>query len=86
MAVATAWKRKDLLRKHRVVMMKMTYGNGDTSVTVNTGLKIIYSYSISPTSVTTKSVDYATVSGGTITVAVTDPLAACYFFVTAIGI
>jgi len=86
MAVATAWKRTDYLRKHKIVMMKMTYASGDTSVTVSTGLKIIYSYTISTYSLTTKTILQATVSGGTITVTVTDPGAAAYFFVTAIGI
>jgi hypothetical protein len=86
MAVATAWTRRDVLRKHRVVIKKMTYAGGDTSITVNTGLKKIYSYEVSPTSVTGKAVDYATVSAGTITVHVADPLAACYLFVTAEGL
>ena len=86
MAVALAYKRTDLLRKHRIVMMKYTYESGDTTVTATTGLKIIYSYSLSPTSLTAKAVDYATVSGGTITIHVADPVADCYLFVTAIGI
>lgn len=86
MAVTTTWKRIDRLRTHRVVLMKMTYGNGDTTVTVATGLKIIYSYSVSPTSVATKTVTDGDVSGGTITLTVTDPLGAAYLFVTAIGI
>jgi hypothetical protein len=86
MAVATAWTRRDVLRKHRVVMKKMTYAGGDTSLTVNTGLKKIYSYDISPTSVTAKAVDYVTVSAGTLTITVANPLAACYLFVTAEGI
>ena len=86
MAVATAWTRRDVLRKNRVVMKKFTYGNGDTSITCATGLKIIHHYDISPPSVTLKPVDFATVAGGTITITVTDPLAACYLFVTAYGI
>jgi len=86
MAVVTAWKRTDLLRKTRVVMMKMTYASGDTSVVVNTGLKRIFSFNISPTSVTAKKVDFAAVSGGTLTLTVADPLADCYLFVTARGI
>ena len=86
MAVATAWKRTDILRKTRVVMLKMTYDNGDTSVAASTGLKLIYGYTVSLTSVTTKKVDFATVAGGIITFTVADPLAACYLFVTAWGI
>lgn len=86
MSVATAWKRTDLLRKHRVVMMKMTYDNGDTSVVANTGLKLIYSHHVSPTSVTAKKVDFDAVAGGTITITVADPSAPCYLFVTAWGI
>jgi len=86
MAVATAWKRNDTLRKHSLVMMKMTYDNGDTSVAADTGLSIIYDYSVSPTSVTAKKVNFAAVSGGTITITVADPLAACYLFVTAEGL
>ena len=86
MAVATAWRRNDFFRKHQLVMMKMTYDNGDTSVAADTGLSLIYNYSISPTSVTAKKVDFATVAGGVITITVANPLAACYLFVTAEGI
>jgi hypothetical protein len=86
MAVATAWTRRDILRKTRAVIKKMTYDNGDTSIVVNTGLKKIYSFIVSPTSVTAKKVNCATVAGGTITITVADPLAACYLFVKAYGI
>lgn len=86
MAVVTAWRRNDLLRKSSVVMMKMTYDTGDTSVVVDTGLSRIFNYSISPTSVTTKKVDYAVVADGTITITVANPLAPCYLFVTAEGL
>jgi phosphoribosylformylglycinamidine (FGAM) synthase-like enzyme len=86
MAVATAWTRRDVLRKNRVVTKKMTYDNGDTSITVATGLKIIYAYDVSVLAVTAKAVDYATVAGGTITITVADPLAPDYLFVTAYGI
>ena len=81
-----AWRRKDFLRKHRIVMMKMTVVNGDTIATVNTGLKIIYSFSVSPPGVTAVPLDHSTVSGGTITVNFTDPVATCALYVTAIGI
>jgi hypothetical protein len=67
-------------------MKKMTYDNGDTSITVATGLKIIYHYDISPPSLTTVPVDFATVAGGTITITIADPLAPAYLFVTAYGI
>lgn len=86
MTVATAWTRRDLLRKHRVVLIKMTYGNGDTSLTVSTGLKKIYGHTVSPPAVTAKAVDFATVAGGVITIHVADPLAPDYLFVTAWGI
>ena len=86
MTVETAWTRRDVLRKNRVVMKKMTYDNGDTSIVVNTGLKKIYTYDVSPTSVTGKTWDYVEVAGGTLTIAAADPLAPCYLFVTAEGI
>lgn len=74
------------LMKHRGVVKKITYGNGDTAATVATGLKTIYGYDISAPAVTAKAVDYATVAGGTITVHMADPLGADYFYVTAFGI
>ena len=86
MAVATAWRREDTLRQNKLVMMKMTYDTGDTSVVCATGLKKIHNYAISPTSVTAKKVDFATVAGGTITITVANPLAACYLYVTAEGV
>jgi hypothetical protein len=64
----------------------MSYGNGDTSVAVTTDMKIIYSYTVSQTSITAKPVVFATVAGGVITFTVTDPLAGCYLFVTAWGL
>jgi hypothetical protein len=67
-------------------MMKMSLISGDTAATVETGLKIIYSFSVSPPGVTTKPLDHSTVSGGTITVNFTDPVATCALYVTAIGI
>lgn len=72
--------------KHRVVMMKMALINGDDTVTVNTGLKIIYSYEISPPAITAKPVDYATVAGGVITIHTTNPGANMALYVTAEGI
>jgi len=86
MAVATAWKRHDVMRKHKLIMMKMTYESGDTSVVADTGLYKVINYTISPTSVTAKTWDYATEAAGVITITVADPLAACYLFVTAEGL
>lgn len=87
MAVTTTWKKiAYLLGKYKIVMMKMTYGNGDTSVVAATGLKIIYSVTHSTSSVATKTVTDCDVSGGTVTLTVTDPLGTAYLFITAIGI
>ena len=66
--------------------MKMALVSGDTIVTVNTGLKIIYSYSVSMPTITGKTLDYGTVAGGTITLNVTNPAANEYLFITAWGI
>ena len=86
MAVATAWTRRDHLGKHRVVTKKITYDAGDTSIAINTGLKIIYAFDCSVPSVTLVPYDFATVDGGTITLTVTDPGAAAYIFMTAYGV
>jgi hypothetical protein len=67
-------------------MKKFTYAAGDTSITCDTGLKIIHHYDISPPSVTGVPVDFAAVAGGVITITVANPGAACYLFVTAYGI
>jgi hypothetical protein len=69
-----------------MVIMAMSLISGDDTVTVATGLKKIYSYSVSPAAVTAKPVDYGTISGGTITLHVTDPAANETLYVTAIGI
>ena len=81
-----AWRRTDFLRKHKIVMMKMSIISGDTIATVVTGLKLIYSFSVSPPGVTAKALDHSTVSGGTITVNFTDPAVSADLYVTAIGI
>jgi hypothetical protein len=86
MTVVTAWKRNDVMRKHKLIMMKMTYESGDTSVVADTGLSRVINYSLSPTSVTGKTWDYATEADGIITITVADPLEDCYLFVTAEGI
>lgn len=67
--------------------MKMSLVAADDTVTVNTGLKIIYGYSVSPTGVTAKIVDYGTVAGGVITLHCTAPGGTgADLYVTAIGI
>ncbi len=81
-----AWRRKDYFRNHRIVLMKMSLVAADDTVTVNTGLKIIYGYSVSPTGVTAKIVDYGTVAGGVITLYCTAPGVSADLYVTAIGI
>jgi hypothetical protein len=86
MAVLMASKRMDTFRKNHAVMIKMTYGSGDTTVTVPTGLKVIYGLEVSPPSVDSKPVTRAVVSGGTVTLTVTNPTTACYLYVTAHGI
>ena len=87
MTVAVAWKKCDLDGKWKRVTMKMTYDNGDTTVTCPTRLRNIYGYTISSgTSVATKYVTRGTVSGGTVTLTVTDPGAACYLTLIAWGI
>lgn len=85
MAVVTTWKKINYVGKYKQVLMKMTYGNGDTTVTCATGLNKIIGHTESAPSVATKYVTAQAVSGGTITLTVTDPLAACYLFVTAWG-
>ena len=86
MACVTTWKKTDFAGKYKVVHMKLTYQNADVAGTAVTGLKIIYGYTISPTSIATKYVTGSTVAGGTITLALTNPLAECYCFVTAWGL
>jgi hypothetical protein len=81
-----AWRRRDRLRNHYQVFMKMSLVSGDDTVTVKTGLKLIYSYSVSPQAVTGKIVDYGTVAGGTITLHVTAPGASKDLYVQAIGL
>lgn len=86
MAVVITHNRKNYVGKYRQALIRVDYGNGDTALTIDTGLKIIYGYTLSPVSVTTKLVDKATVAGGVITVAVADPLAACYLYCIAVGL
>jgi hypothetical protein len=86
MAVVITYNKPNVVGKYKQRLIRVDYGNGDTSLTVDTKMKLIESYTISLTSVTAKPVDYATVAGGVITIAVNDPLAACYLYVNAIGL
>lgn len=86
MTVTQTWKRTSKQMGMRVQHFKFSYVSGDTSITCTTDCKIIYSYAISPTSVSAKYVTLATVSGNVITITVTDPVANCYLFVTVWGI
>ena len=86
MAVVITYNKPNVVGKYKQRLIRVDYAGGDTSLAVPTKMKLIESYGISLTSVTAKPVDYATVSGGTITITVTDPLAACYLYVTAIGL
>jgi hypothetical protein len=87
MTVLIAWNRKDVLRNNRVHMIKVTYGSGNTTLTIPTGLKKIYSFDVSPTATTSDYVTNQAVSGGTITLTVTDSTpSTSYVFVTAYGI
>lgn len=84
--MATAWTRRDKLQTVKVVLKKMTYDNGDSSIVVDTGLSRIFSYSVSAPAVTAKAVDFGVVAGGTITLTVADPLAPDYLYVKAYGL
>jgi len=67
-------------------MMKMNVISGDTVATCKTGLKKIYSVSVSPPGVTAKALDHTTIAGGVVTVNFTNPVASVPLYVTAIGI
>ena len=86
MAVVITYNKHNNVGKYKQKLIRVDYGNGDTALTVDTKMKLIESYTISPTSVTAKAVDYSTVAGGVITVNAADPLAACYLFINAIGL
>jgi hypothetical protein len=85
---ATAWtyRRKDRLRNHRVVFMAMPIADNDLAAVFPTGLKLIYSYSVSSPSTAGKYVTQGTVVGGTITLTVTDHDASGIIYLTAYGI
>jgi hypothetical protein len=85
MVVSLTSRRVDTYRQNSIVMIRMDYEDNDTTVTVPTGLRKIRSFDVSPTSVADKYVTTSAVSGGTITLTVTDSGAACYLYVTAHG-
>lgn len=86
MTVKIAWKRRDFLRNHKIVAIRATYGNGDTTVAVYTGLKIVYGATHSIGSVAGKPITQCVVTGGTVTLTATDPQADAYVDIIAIGI
>ena len=81
----TYTKVRDYAGRYAQVKGKCTYGNGDTSGAVATGLSVIKNLYVSPTTVAAKYITKYAISGGTITFTLTDPLAACSFFYTAEG-
>jgi len=87
MAVATAWKKIDFDGRFKRVTMKKTYDNLDTTVTCATGLRNLFGYTVpSGSSIATKYVTAGTVSGGTVTLTVTDPAAPAYLTLIAWGV
>lgn len=87
MAVVTTWKKLDFDGRFKRVTMKMTYDNGDTTVTCATGLRNLFGYTVSQAaSVATKYVSRGTVAGGTVTLTVLNPLAPCYLTLIAWGV
>jgi len=86
MAVVITHNRPNVVGKYKQRLIRVDYATGDTALTVDTRLKLIVSYTISPTSVTAVPVDFATVAGGVISITVTNPLADCYLYVNAIGL
>lgn len=81
----TYTKERDYCGKYAQVKGKVTYGNGDTSCAIATGLSQVKNVYCSPTSVASKYITKIAISGGTVTFTVTDPLAACYFYYTVEG-
>lgn len=87
MAVVTTWKKIDFDGRFKRVTLKMTYDNGDTTVTCATGLRNLFGYTVPQgSSVATKYVTRGTVAGGTVTLTVTDPLAPAYLTLIAWGV
>ena len=86
MAVVITYNRKNNVGKYTQRLIRVDYDTGDTAVTVDTMLKLIISYTVSPTSVTAKPWNFATVAGGVISITAADPLAVCYLYINAIGL
>ena len=86
MAVVKTYQRIDYVGRYKKVMARYDYDNLDTTLTWVTGLKKVYAWAASATSVTAVPVDYGVVADGTITVTVTNPAAPCYVYLTAWGI
>jgi len=78
------WKRTNTVGIYRNIMLRYTYSAGET-ITVATGLSIIFSYSVSRPSVANGAVTQGVVSGGTITLTTGNPAGACYLYVSAWG-
>jgi hypothetical protein len=78
-------KQVEHLGRTKIVMMEMTLVSGDASVVVDTGLRKIFSYTVSPYTLTTKLLLQATISGGVITQVVTDPAAGEVLYYTVFG-
>ena len=68
------------------MFMQIPLISGDTAATIRTNLKMIYSYSVGPPSVAAKYVTQGTVSGGVISLTVTDPATDMVLYVTAYGL
>ena len=85
MAVVITTRKSNVVGKYRQKLIRVDYGAADTAISVDTGFSKIHAYSLSPTSVTAKPVDFATVATGTISITANAPGAACYLYVTAIG-
>jgi hypothetical protein len=85
LAVVITYRKYNVVGRYRQRLIRVDYGNLDTSLVVDTGFSKIHAYTVSAPSVTTKAVDIGTVAGGTITLTVTDPAAACYIYIDAIG-
>jgi hypothetical protein len=85
MAVVVTYRKMNVVGKYRQQLIRVDYAAGDTALTVATGFSKIHAYSVSPTSVTAVPLDFATVSGGTISITANNPGAACYIFLDVIG-
>ena len=86
MAVVITYNKPNVVGKYRQRLIRVDYDTGDTALTVDTQMKLIESYTISPASVTLKPWDFATKAGGVISITATNPLAPCYLYIIAIGL